>query len=76
MLFSAEADGSLSARADEVLERFFSDFARDKIEDYKNLNLKQGTVHKVLADGKAMPVDLGGKAKTAEVGDAVLTALG
>jgi tartrate dehydrogenase/decarboxylase / D-malate dehydrogenase len=35
----------------------------------------RNAVHKVLADGKAMPVDLGGKAKTAEVGDAVLTGI-
>jgi tartrate dehydrogenase/decarboxylase/D-malate dehydrogenase len=36
----------------------------------------RNSVHKVLADGRTMPVDLGGKAKTGEVGDAVLAAIG
>jgi isocitrate/isopropylmalate dehydrogenase len=35
----------------------------------------RNAVYKVLSEGKAMPVDLGGKAGTTAVADAVLTAI-
>jgi isocitrate/isopropylmalate dehydrogenase len=48
----------------------------DHLQETKAAEAIRKAVASVLREGKTMPPDLGGKAKTVEVGDAVLAAIG